>query len=90
MGGAAGEKGCAPTFNALSDSGIQPGRGIAGAGAKYCAPTFNVLSDCKVRRDYMAVACPYLPNDAVVFCGRRVFFRRSRLFFREATFFSQR
>ena len=26
----------------------------------FCAPTFNVLSDCKVRRDYMAVACPYL------------------------------
>ena len=47
---------CARTFNVLSDSGIQPG----GAGAKYCAPTFNALSDCEVRRDYMAVACPYL------------------------------
>ena len=54
---------CAPTFNVLSDSGIQPG----GAGAKYCAPTFNALSDSEVRRDYMAEACAYLPYDAVVF-----------------------
>ena len=44
-----------------------------------------------VRRDYMAVACAYLPHDAVViFVVGVVFFRRSRLFFREATFFSQR
>ena len=41
-----------PTFSVLS---------------KYCAPTFNVLSDCKVRRDYMAVACPYLRS--VIVCG---------------------
>ena len=59
----AGAKYCAPTFNVLSDSGIQPG----GAGAKYCAPTFNALSDSEVRRDYMAEACTYLPYDAVVF-----------------------
>ena len=59
----AGAKYCAPTFNVLSDSGIQPG----GAGAKYCAPTFNALSDSEVRMDYMAEVCAYLPYDAVVF-----------------------
>ena len=69
---------CARTFNVLSDSGIQPG----GAGAKYCAPTFNALSDSEVRRDYMAETCAYLPYDAVVFCGRRDYFRRRRLYFR--------
>ena len=54
-------------------------------------PYINGLSDSGVRRDYMAVACAYLPHDAVViFVVGVVFFRRSRLFFREATFFSQR
>ena len=72
----------ARTFNVLSDSGIQPG----GAGAKYCAPTFNVLSDSEVRRDYMAEACTYLPYDAIVFCGRRVFFwTKAALFSLHAT-----
>ena len=46
-----------------------------------------MLSDCKVRRDYMAVACPYLPNDAVVFCGKRVFFSAKPTFFSRSDFF---
>ena len=46
-----------------------------------------MLSDCKVRRDYMAVACAYLPNDAVVFCGRRVFFGEADFFFAKRLFF---
>ena len=36
------------------------------AAEKRCTPTFNRLSDSGVRRDYMAVACAYLPHHAVV------------------------
>ena len=44
------------------------------AAEKRCTPTFNGLSDSGVRRDYMAVACAYLPHDAVVFFVVGVFF----------------
>ena len=43
-------------------------------GAIFCARTFIVLSDSGVRRDYMAVACAYLPHDAVVIFVVGVFF----------------
>ena len=57
-------------------------------GAIFCARTFTVLSDSELRMDYMAVPWIYLPHDAVVFFVVGVFFfRRSRLFLREATFF---
>ena len=59
------------------------------AAEKRCTPTFNGLSDSGVRRDYMAVACAYLPHDAVVifvvgvfFFGGADFFFAKRLFFR--------
>ena len=59
------------------------------AAEKRCTPTFNGLSDSGVRRDYMAVACAYLPHDAVVifvvgvfFFGVADFFFAKRLFFR--------
>ena len=59
------------------------------AAEKRCTPTFNRLSDSGVRRDYMAVACAYLPHDAVVifvvgvfFFGVADFFFAKRLFFR--------
>ena len=32
-------------------------------------PYINALSDSEVRRDHMALACAYLPHDAVVFFG---------------------
>ena len=58
------------------------------AAEKRCTPTFNRLSDSGVRRDYMAVACAYLPHDAVVifvvgvfFFGVADFFSRSDFFF---------
>ena len=37
-------------------------------------PYINGLSDSGVRRDYMAVACAYLPHDAVVIFVVGVFF----------------
>ena len=61
------------------------------AAEKRCTPTFNGLSDSGVRRDYMAVACAYLPHDAVVifvvgvfFFGVADFFSAKRLFLRAA------